>query len=136
MALFRFLHRGMTSVSVGLAAVGLLAACAGVPPAQPAAEMVKARAQERWDALVKGDVPKAYAFLSPGSRAVTDLESYRESIKRGFWKSAQVTGAECSSDEACEVTAEIEYAYRGSRVKSPLKETWVRQEKDWWYVLK
>jgi hypothetical protein len=85
---------------------------------------------------VKGQIEKAYGFLSPSSRAVTELEPYRESIKRGFWKSAQVQRVECSSEEACEVTTEIEYDYRGSRIKSPLKESWVRQEKNWWYVLK
>jgi len=131
MALARILKVSVTVTAVALG----LAGCAGIPE-RTAEEAVRARAQERWDALVKGDIEKAYAFLSPGSRAVIDLRSYSETIRRGFWKSARVQQVECGSAEACDATSEIEYEYRGSRIKTPLKESWVRQEKDWWYVLK
>ena len=115
--------------------VGLLAACAATPEKSPE-EAVVARAQGRWDALVKGDIGAAYGYLSPGSRAVLDAESYRDSIRRGFWKAAKVQRAECSTADSCEALVEIEYEYRGSRVKTPLRESWIRQEGTWWNVLK
>ena len=135
MALSRFLRAFPVRAAVVMTvALGALAGCA-TAPAKPE-DAVVARAQERWDALVRGDIGKAYGYLSPGSRAVMPLEAYKAEIKAGFWKAAKVQRAECSSAEACNVVAEIEYEYRGSRVKTPLQESWVRQERDWWYVLK
>jgi hypothetical protein len=126
---------GFAGWLAGAMIVGTLAGCAAAPEQAPEAA-VQARAQGRWDALVKGDIGGAYAFLSPGSRAVLDADSYRDSVRRGFWKSAKVQRAECSSADACEVSVEIEYEFRGSRVKTPLQESWIRQEGNWWYVLK
>ena len=134
MALSRFLQGGslkLAALSVGLA---IAAGCATVPD-QPAEQVVVARAQARWDALLKGDIETAYGYLGPGSRAVNSLEAYRASIRKGFWQSAKVESAKCEAD-SCEVHAQIEYQYRGSRIKSPLAETWVRQQGNWWYVLK
>src|SRR5437764_14500977 len=56
----------------------LLAGCAtfGAKPE----EAVKARAQARWDALLKGDAKVAYEYFSPGSKAVLDFPSYDASI--------------------------------------------------------
>jgi hypothetical protein len=123
----------MAVVAVGLAAVG---GCATVPDTPADSEkVVKARAQARWDALLKGDVETAYGYLGPGSRAVNSLEAYKVSIRKGFWQSAQVESAKCEGD-SCEVYAQIGYRYRGSNIKSPLAETWIKQEGNWWYVLK
>ena len=101
---------------------------------QSAEELVKERAQARWDALVKGDVKGAYTFLSPGSRAVLNFESYAAAIRVGFWKSARVERVECKTVDACEAHATIEYEYQGQRIKTPLRETWIREGTDWWYV--
>ena len=99
-------------------------------------EAVKARAQARWDALLKGDVKAAYGLLSPGSRAVTTQEAYGSSVRTGFWKSAVVERAACDAPDACETYLTIEYEYQGKRIKTPLRETWIREGTDWWYVQK
>ena len=112
-----------------------MAGCAAVQPRTPE-EAVKARAQARWDALLKGDLKAAYGFLSPGSRAVTTQEAYGASVRSGFWKSAVVEKAACDAPDACESLATIEYEYQGKRVKTPLRETWIREGTDWWYVQK
>lgn len=120
-----------------LCAVSVAVGCATTQQQGGTAEdLVKARAQQRWDALLKGDTKAAYGYLSPGSRAVTSVEAYESSIRAGFWKSAVVEGASCSTPDSCEARAQIEYEYRGSRVKTPLSETWIRQEGNWWLVLK
>ena len=103
---------------------------------RPPEEIVKARAQQRWDALLKGDLDGAYGYLSPGSRAVNTADAYKASIRAGFWKAAAVEKVLCGSEDSCEVQTQIEYVVRGSRVKTPLAETWIRQQGNWWYVLK
>jgi len=29
----------------------------------------------------------------------------------------------------------IEYQYRGMKMKTPVREKWVRQKSDWWFLL-
>ncbi len=94
-----------------------VAACAALDRRTPS-EVVKERAQARWDALMKDDIPAAYKYLSPGSRSVTSLEQYTASIRRGFWKSVVVHEAACETD-SCEVQANIEYEFQGRRIKTP-----------------
>jgi hypothetical protein len=128
------------AVRLGLAAriflaVAVLTAagCAMVGGESPEAA-VRERAQARWDAMVKGDFKAAYGYLSPGSRAVLSEPSYEGSLKKGFWKSARVESVTCRSAEACDVSATIEYDYMGHRLKTPLRESWIRDEGQWWYV--
>jgi hypothetical protein len=127
---------GRTSAAVFLvvALVGL-SACATVDK-RPAGEVVKVRAQERWDALVRGDVKAAYRYLSPGSRAVITAGDYEANIRKGFWKSAKVDKVECTTAQSCDAMAAIEYEYQGRRITSPLRETWIQEGTNWWYVQK
>lgn len=111
------------------------AGCASLQPPQAPEAAVTARAAQRWEALLKGNTDGAYQFLSPGTREITSLEAYRSAVRTGFWKQARVASAKCAAD-TCEVSVEVEYEYRGGRVKTPLGETWIRQEGNWWYVLK
>lgn len=119
------------ATALGLAVV--VAGCVAVKP-RTAEEIVKDRAQARWDMLVKGDARAAYAFLSPGSRAVLAAETYVNSIRAGFWKSAQVNKVECGTEQACEAHVTIEYEFQAQRIKTPLRETWIREGTDWWYL--
>lgn len=122
-------------LAAGLVVAVAVAGCVAMKP-PTAEEVVKERAQARWDALVKGDAKTAYAFLSPGSRAVLTPESYATSIRVGFWKSAQVNRAVCETQQACEAHVTIEYEFQAQRIKTPLRETWIREGTDWWYLLK
>jgi hypothetical protein len=112
----------------------LVAACATSVPSRPPEEVVKDRAQARWNALVQGDVKAAYEYFSPGSRATMSLTDFASGIKLGFWKVVTVDKVECGSPDRCEVSTTIEYEFRGSRVKTPTRETWVRDGADWWYL--
>jgi hypothetical protein len=130
------LKRGRISAAVIVAvAAAALSGCAGLAKRSPE-QAVQERAQARWDALVKGDVSAAYGFLSPGSRAVITPQGYEGTIRRGFWKSAKVDKVECGTPQSCEASATIEYDYQGQRIKSPLRETWIQEGADWWYVQK
>jgi len=134
--------RGYFQVAGSIAAGGLLAAvivgltaCAALEPRAPQ-EAVREKAQARWNALVKGDIPAAYAYLSPGSKAVMTQDAYRNSIKIGFWKSVVVERVDCAVPDSCDVLTTIEYEIQGRRLKTPLKETWIREGSNWWYVQK
>ena len=121
-------------LAAGVLAV-VLCSCAGVEPRSDDA-IVKERAQARWNALVKGDTNAAYGYMSPGSRSVMTASEYAGSIRVGFWKSAVVDKVECGSAQSCDVSATIEYEFMGRRTKTPLRETWVRDCKEWWYLQK
>jgi len=110
-----------------------VAACAALDKRTPS-EVVKERAQARWDALVKDDIPEAYRYLSPGSRSVTSLEQYTASLRRGFWKSVVVHDAVCEPD-SCEIHATMVYEFQGRRITTPYKEKWIREGSNWWFVL-
>ncbi len=126
---------GVARIIWALALGVVMGGCVAMQPKTPE-EAVKARAQARWNALVKGDLKAAYAFLSPGSRAITTQEAYGASVRTGFWKSAVVERAACDAPQACEAQVSIEYEYQGQRVKTPLRETWIREGTDWWFVQK
>jgi hypothetical protein len=113
----------------------VLAGCAMLGPGTPEA-VVKERSQERWNDLVKGDFRAAYAFLSPGSKSVESEEKYAASLRKDFWKSAQVDKVECGAPDTCNVSLTIEYEFMGRRTKTPLLESWVREGSNWWYVRK
>jgi len=124
----------MRRLSVGVVAV-ILSSCAAVAPSSPE-DAVKRRAQARWDALVKSDFNAAYGYMSPGSRSIVTAPEYAASLRAGFWKSAVVDKVECGSAQSCEVGATIEYEHLGRRTKTPLRETWIREGQDWWYLRK
>lgn len=126
---------GFGRVSAGAGAVlwvVFLAACATANP-RNSQDIVKERAQARWNALVQGDVKTAYEFFSPGSRTALTLADFASGIRIGFWKAVVVDQVECGA-ETCEVRSTIEYDHRGMRIKTPHRETWVREGSNWWFL--
>jgi hypothetical protein len=98
--------------------------------------IVRERSQARWDALLKDRLAEAYQYYSPTSRAVISYEDFVRSIRVGFWKSAKVEAVECGAEEVCEVVVYIEYAVKGAQIRTPIRESWIRTEGQWWYVQK
>jgi hypothetical protein len=47
-----------------------------------------------------------------------------------------VDKVECSSAQSCDALATIEYEYLGKRTKTPLRETWIKEGSEWWYLRK
>ena len=131
---FLSVKRRLAVCVAGVVMAGV-AGCTAFQP-RPAEEVVKERAQARWDALVKGDTKTAYTFFSPGSRAVLTPEGWASTLRLGFWKSAEVEKVTCRLQDACDVQVRIEYEFQGRRTKTPLGETWIKEGSDWWYVQK
>ena len=112
-----------------------LCGCAGMTSSEAPEVIVKQRAQDRWNAMIAGDLTKAYSYMSPASRTSISPELFRNSVRPGFWKSAEVESAQCVKD-ACDVVVQVTYQSRGSSIRTPVKETWVNSEGGWWHVFK
>jgi hypothetical protein len=98
-------------------------------------QVVAERAQERWNAVIAGDMDKAYQYISPAGRSTISLQGYKSKIKPGFHKGARVVAVKCGTPEVCDVELEVEYEFMGRRTKTPLPEKWVKQDGNWWFLL-
>ncbi len=111
------------------------APAAGATPASTdaAVEQVTARAQLRWNALLKGDMGVAYQFISPGGRSLMTLEQYRPRVNTSYWRGAKVKEASCAA-ETCDVTVLVEMTIERVKFTSPIKESWILDAGKWWFV--
>jgi len=120
-----------------------LAGCAGLgvdsktpattaPFSPEAKEVVAGLAASRWEALMQGDLAKAYEYLSPGTRSVMSLSLYKARTKPGMWKKASVDTVACAQDR-CEVNIALEYSYRNMKsIDTRLREVWLQEGGKWW----
>lgn len=133
----KFMLNLVKSILVIALAIGL-AGCAGtgIKPngnADSQSDVAK-KAQSRWDALIEGDLAKAYTYLSPGTRSVMSLDLYKSKIRLGLWKKAKVDSVSCMQDQ-CKVAITIEYSYRDMKsITTLLEETWLQDNGNWWYT--
>ena len=139
---FAVAGRRQRAVAAAVAAVALgLSACQTVPSgaskddaADARVAAVTKRAQARWDLLLKGDVPGAYAFLSPASRAVTSLERYQSRTNPANYRSVKLERASCEA-ETCRLRWWLTFDHRVMKgVETPVEETWVIENGQPWYV--
>jgi len=119
---------------------GGMAGCAGIVRdtggRQDPQQQVRELATARWNALIAGDLARAYEYLSPGTRDVMSLDMYKNRIRTGMWKKASVDAVLCENDR-CGVTMVIEYSYRDIKsVETRLSEDWLQEGGKWWYVPK
>ena len=122
--------------------VALLAACAtttgqfvteqSLPEVKK--EVVTARANARWQALLRGDLTAAYEYLSPGAKAEMSLDLYKGKHKIGMYRAAKIESVSCEAD-VCTVSVSLTYDYRQTKgIVTPLVEKWVISEGRAWYV--
>jgi hypothetical protein len=109
-----------------------LAGCAAVEQ-RPDEEVIREKAQARWDLFIKGDIRGAYEYLSPGARQTVTAEQYVGAIKPGLWRTARVDKVSCPSADLCEVDLTIGIIFNGIPSHTPLREKWVRVDSKWWY---
>ena len=136
--MYRVLRVCAAAAFVVLGIVG----CAGsgvsakVAPAQhEVKDDVASLATDRWDALIRGDLSKAYEYLSPGTRTGMSLSSYITMLRPGKWRKATVDSVSCEQDR-CNVVMEVQYDYREVKsIPALVHEVWLREDGKWWYVL-
>jgi hypothetical protein len=106
--------------------------------------VLKERAEARWDALIKGDVEKAYLYTSPEYRSVVSPQQYRGKYGSVIdWRMARV--ANVSYDEPTVATVSVEVTYRvdvpgtGGKpieTQTAISEKWIYKDREWWYTSK
>jgi len=95
---------------------------------------VTKRAQERWDALLKGDVKAAYAYLSPASRQIVSLERYEQKTNPSSFRSIKFRNVTCQ-EQTCQLDLWLTFDHRLMKgVQTPIGETWVFENGQAWYV--
>ena len=128
---------GKTLAAAVLAA--LLGACAtsGGPPQTPE-EIVRQRAEARWQALAQRDFKTAYGFITP---AIRDAVSYEAWVRRfgggASWKSAEAAEVNCE-EARCVVKIRLQaYPVGPSRrlplIETYMEETWLYEAGSWWF---
>lgn len=129
----------------GLLIVVALAGCAGMAgfgglsaDSSPEAKQkaVAARAEARWQALLKGDLDAAYQYLSPGSKATISLPVYKATHRTAIYRGAKVDKVECEG-AACKVVMNVRYDYKGFKgVETLVPEQWVIEGGQAWILVR
>jgi hypothetical protein len=124
-----------------LLAVVLLSACATTPTASPE-DIVKERAQARWDALLDGDFATAYSYYSPGYRSAMTVVDFEIGIRmrKVQYRTAEYQGHSCEKN-VCTVRFKVGY-----QVAKPVpglgdwesdgmvSEQWIKSNSEWWFL--
>jgi hypothetical protein len=116
----------------------LVAGCAAFGPTTPEAQ-VKARAQERRDALIKGDYARAYTYFTPAYRGTVSADTYRAGIGNALQLvGASVESVKCEALEKCVAKVKVEIKplvvqrFTGT-ITSYSDETWLFEAGQWWF---
>ena len=104
-------------------------------PVESKQAVVRERAEARWQAIIKGDYPAAYAYFSPGSREVASLGTFEARMK-GIVKYTGIKIDTVSCEvAACKVKLWLTYDHRVMKgVTTPAEEAWIIDGGQAWYV--
>jgi len=110
-------------------------------PRDPKAEL-KHRAIERWALLIAQHGTDAYSYLSPGYQQAHDRVKYgTEMASRPVrWYRATFDHADCSSEDACEVTMLVDFKVKMSAGMgitesfSYIRERWISVDGVWYHL--
>ncbi|EHL24493.1 hypothetical protein KYG_02447 [Acidovorax sp. NO-1] len=137
----KFLSGRRVALCGVIAAVTLLAGCASLETGTPE-EIVKARAEARWKAMVAHDFKRAYGYLAPSYRAVSSFERYNEKLNGGAaWAKVEVARVRCENAEKCTASVRIESKPIGvmnfkGNIITGVDETWLLEDGKWWLYQK
>lgn len=126
------------TIGVLLAAGSLLAACGS------AESVLTGYAQQRWDAMIKGNLEQAYEYYTDAFKATTPLDVFRHKVQgTGLWNQAKVQKVQCEvPGKRCQVDVEVTVSMKMRGLSKPVEssdvvhETWVKDGwfSDWRYV--
>jgi hypothetical protein len=103
-------------------------------PVEQKSASVHERADLRWQALIRDDIPGAYGYLSPATREVLSMDQYRKKLARGTFRAAKVDSVECEA-ELCKVRVRLTYDRPTMKgIQTPIEETWIIERGQFWYV--
>ena len=127
----------------GLCLIGLLLALLGCATMQNMAvndtEILRARANLRWQALLKRDWDGAYAYELPAYRNTHDVKQFSSKFgSKVLWKEAKVTTVDITKDSSlADIKVLIKYEIMMSDGEilasdKTANERWIKQENEWW----
>lgn len=120
-----------------LAAAALaLAGCASLGPATPE-RTVQERATTFWQARLKGDLPAAYALLTPAYRGLRSQDDYaRANGKQVTIEKVKVTKVSCEKDKCLATLAMTSKPMIPGmtlpEITNYMDDTWVLDDGQWW----
>jgi hypothetical protein len=135
--------RGVVVAMLRGIAIALLVALAGCAtiggltkdsPPEVKNATVTERVKAKWAALIDGNLDLAYTYLSPASREIMSLESYKRQARGSGYREAKVETVECEG-AVCKVRLMVMYDHRLMKgLITPVDEKWVIDEGKAWYV--
>ena len=126
--------KGNTLVG-GMIIVVSLAGCASLDLFQTPEERVEQRAQARLDALLAGDIKKAFSFLAPAAREATTWQHWGSKYAGvSQWQAVSVNSIKCDVDR-CDVNASVTYGMVRPRISNTRtrNEVWIAVNGQWYY---
>ena len=112
-----------------------LAGCTSLGLFQTPEERVQHRAQARLDALLAGDIQKAFTFLAPASREATSWQRWGSNYAGvGRWRAVNVNSVECDLDR-CDVRASVSYEMVRPRLENTRAQhqVWINVNGQWYF---
>ena len=122
------------------ALVLLVSACSGTTGKED--DLLRERAQLRWDSILSRDFDTAYSLYSPGYRSKHSRVDFEIDLrmKRVRWTSAEYVRRECTENR-CVLTFNVGFKVSKPvpglaefRNTSMVDETWVKTRGEWWFV--
>ena len=132
-------------LSLALVAVAMFSGCQTSPTRSGGssdADVVKQRAEQRWNYLIEKKAEKAYEYLTPGYRKTKSLQQYvgEKTAVALRWQGVAVSKADCKED-VCDVFVSIDYEVSlpnsgGKPISTfaPMQEKWVKVGKQWYFL--
>lgn len=116
-----------------------LAACAGLgtvskdAPDDVKKAAVTKQVEARWKAMIDGDVPKSYSYLSAGSKATTSLDRYRAKARLTGFRAYRIENVVCEP-EICKVSMVVTLDTKKMKgIPMPETETWILEDGEYRY---
>ena len=131
-----------TSLCATLSVALTLSACASMGGGSNPQQQVRQRATERWQALVAGEVSRAYSYNTPGYRLVVTQDGYRNRIGSSVtWVGAEVIRVECLEADKCNAVVRIDFKpvlmrQNSDKLSTHVDETWLLERGQWWFYQK
>lgn len=121
-------------------AVVMLQGCAGSAPFYGSPEeIVRARAEARWKAIIASDWARAYGFSTPAFRQSVSMDGFLNIVRSSAARTgAKVMGVECAGT-ACDVTVKVDFKtplLKGTALDTDVRERWVEVDNQWFFYQK
>lgn len=141
-------RRSFVVAGLAFAMLSALPGCATLEPEESEKwresqrPVLKARAEARWGALIKGDIESAYMYTTPEYRAVVNLQQYKGKYGRVVdWRGARVVDIGYDVPTVASVSVEVTYRVdlpgTGGELietKKAISEKWIYKNREWWYT--